>query len=77
MTQQHTQLNAHTSHLTSLVLAVTDELLGVGRAQRAILLASYDEPSAGVSSLARRLGGGVSYSRGYRDTFETQVSQYR
>ena len=25
MTQQHTQLNAHTSHLTSLVLAVTDD----------------------------------------------------
>ena len=31
MTQQHTQLNAHTSNLTNLVLAVTDELLGVGR----------------------------------------------
>ena len=46
MTQQHTQLNAHTSHLTSLVLAVTDELLGVGRAHRTVLLASNVEPNA-------------------------------
>ena len=46
-TQQHTQLNAHTSHLTSLVLAVTDELLGVGRAHRTVLLASNVEPNQG------------------------------
>ena len=43
----HTLKAVVEGHLSSLVLAVTNKLLGVGRAQRAILLASDSEPSAG------------------------------